>query len=360
MDEQELKQNLVLLQQVMTAVDVQILCALKGYAAYSSFPLLAETLSGGSASSLNEAKLIKQYLKLPIHAYAPAFIPNEIDELLDISERISFNSINEWNRYRDKVKEIDVSPGLRINPEYSEIKTKLYDPADPTSRLGIPRSEFGNELPEGIEGLHFHVLCENNSFTLERVLEKLEISFGSLMHQCKWINLGGGHLITYKEYDIDHLIRLLGTFKSKYNVDIILEPGSAIGWEIGYLASTVLDIVNNNGKETALLDISFACHLPDCLEMPYKPEVYGESSQGDFQYSFGGVSCLAGDFVDGFRFNHPLIIGDRIIFKDMMHYTMVKTTTFNGVNLPSIATWRESGAIEILKTFGYEDYKRRL
>ncbi|MEZ5004694.1 MAG: carboxynorspermidine decarboxylase [Chitinophagales bacterium] len=360
LEEDLLVSNLKLLQYVQQSADVKIICALKGFSMYSTFPLVKEYLAGATASSLNEAKLVYEEMGVLPYTYCPAIIPSEIDQLLDISGHIVFNSINEYYRYHSAAMAKGVSMGLRVNPQYSEIKTELYNPANPTSRLGAALSDIGNQLPEGLEGLHFHVLCENNSYALENVLKVFSEKFDHLIRQCKWINMGGGHFITHKDYDVEHLIGVLKAFKTKYDVEVILEPGSAVGLNTGYLVSTVLDIVDHGGVKTAILDSSFTCHMVDTLEMPYKPHILGESAQGDHHYRMGGLSCLAGDYVEGFRFNEALLVGQQLYFADMIHYTMVKTNTFNGVNLPSIGIWRQNGDFELLKSFGYEDFKSRL
>jgi len=359
LDEQKLINNLEILKEVRDAAGVELICALKGFAMHAAFPLIAKYLSGGSASSLHEAKLIYEQMGIKAHTYCPVYLPAEFDEILEVSKSVTFNSLSEYERYADQTFSKGITTGIRVNPGYSEITTKLYDPAEPASRLGVGPDALINGLPEGMEGLHFHVLCENDSYTLERVLKSLESGFARALSDCKWVNFGGGHLITNKNYNSEHLLSLLKDFSARHDVRIILEPGSAIAWETGYLVSSVLDIVENGGKRTAMLDVSFTCHMPDCLEMPYKPAVKGESAEG-YPYSFGGMSCLAGDYMDGFFFEQPLNIGDHIIFEDMMHYTMVKTTTFNGVNLPSIVTLKSDRSIQLNRSFGFNDYKNRL
>ncbi|MCP4124232.1 MAG: carboxynorspermidine decarboxylase [Bacteroidetes bacterium] len=357
--EQKLVNNLEKLRSVRLAADIDLICALKGFAMHAAFPLIAEYLSGASASSLHEARLIYEQMGTKAHTYCAVYLPAEFDEILEVSKSVTFNSLSEYERYAYQVHSKGITAGIRVNPGYSEITTKLYDPAEPASRLGVGPDALINGLPEGMEGLHFHVLCENDSYTLERVLKSLESGFAKALSDCKWVNFGGGHLITREDYNSAHLIKLLKDFSKRHDVKIILEPGSAIAWETGYLVSSVLDIVKNGGKRTAMLDVSFTCHMPDCLEMPYKPAVKGESTEG-YAYSLGGMSCLAGDYMDGFFFEQPLNIGDPIIFEDMMHYTMVKTTTFNGVNLPSIVTLKSDRSIQLNRSFGFNDYKNRL
>ena len=359
-----LKRNLELMKYVQQEAGVQIIVALKGFAFHSAFPLVGNYLAGGTASSLHEAKLVYKKLQSRPHTYCAAYVPSEFDEILDISSHITFNSLSQWVYWKKSALKASkkVSFGLRVNPGYSEIKTALYDPASESSRLGISRKLLGDELPKGIEGLHFHALCENDSYTLERVLNAFVERYDSLLKSCKWVNMGGGHLMTRQGYDIEHLISVLRRFKERYpNLEeVILEPGSAVGWETGFLKSTVLDIVDNGSGPTAMLDISFTCHMPDCLEMPYKPKVRGEIEHGEYVYSLGGLSCLAGDFIDGFKFEQPLKVGDTIIFEDMIHYTMVKTSTFNGINLPSIGTWTSKHKFKLHRSFDFKDYKIRL
>ncbi len=281
------------------------------------------------------------------------------------SSHIVFNSLEQFHKFRAETKKADhpISCGIRVNPEYSDVETDLYNPSAPGSRLGVGSNEFPDELPEGIEGIHFHVLCESDSFSLEKVLENLEAKFGKYLHQVKWVNMGGGHLMTRKDYDHEHLIQLLKTFKQKYNVKVIMEPGSAIAWETGVLVSTVKDVVEHRGVKTAILDVSFTAHMPDTLEMPYRPKIIGATDPNENSrhlYRLGGVSCLAGDYMEAYDFGKPLNIGDLVVFKDMIHYTMVKTTMFNGVNHPTIAIWKEDETLQIIREFGYADFKGRL
>ncbi len=364
LDESLLRKNLTLLNKVQTEANIDIICALKGFSMFSTFLMVRQYLSGATASSLNEARLCFEEMKSKAHVYSPAYLEHEYDELLSYSSHISFNSLNQFNQFGERALEKNISCGLRINPQYSEIETDMYNPCIAGSRLGITRNQLGENLPEGIEGLHSHTLCENDSYTLERTLNAIEEKFGSLLHQAKWLNLGGGHLITKAGYDVAHLIKLLQNFKTKYpNLKIIMEPGSAVGWQTGVLTSTVLDIIDSQGKNVAILDISFAAHMPDTLEMPYKPRVWSALPEPDYSkptYKLGGMTCLAGDFYGDYSFEKPLEIGDSIVFDDMIHYTMVKTTTFNGVNLPSIGIWRENQTFELIKTFGYESFKDRL
>ena len=368
LDEELLRINLQLLDLVQKEAGVGIICALKGYAMWSTFPLIGQYLGGATASSLHEAQLIYDHMGCLAHTYCPVYFDDEFEEILNYSSHISFNSMSQLERFRRQVKNHrnPVSVGLRINPEYSEVETDLYNPAQPGSRLGITAEHFGDKLPEGVEGLHFHVLCENDSFVLERTLEKVEEKFSHLIRQARWFNMGGGHHITRKDYDVPHLVGLLKDFRKRYpNLEeVILEPGEAIGWQTGYLVSSVQDIIENQGVRVAMLDVSFSAHMPDCLEMPYKPKILGatDARPGQPVYRMGGGTCLAGDYMGmgDYSFEKELQVGDRVIFDDMIHYTMVKTTFFNGVKHPSIGIWKEDGSFELLRRFGYEDYKGKL
>lgn len=368
--EEALEANLQLLNLVQQEAGVSIICALKGFAFWHSFPMIYHYLSGATASSLNEAKLISEQMGCEAHSYCPVYLEEEFEEMMMYSSHLTFNSLSQWNRYKEQALAFPkkVSFGLRVNPEYSEVDCDLYNPARPGSRLGILSADMPEQLPENIEGLSFHVLCENDSYALENALSHFEKRFAHLIKQCKWVNLGGGHLITKEGYNIIHLIDILRRFKSRYpNLkEVILEPGEAVGWQTGILTSTVQDIVENQGVKIAMLNISFACHLPDCLEMPYKPAVLGATEPTEksrFVYRLGGCSCLAGDFIGmgDFAFEEPLEIGDPIIFDDMIHYTMVKTTLFNGVKHPAIGIVQKDGEFVLLsQPGGYQEYKGRL
>ncbi|MCQ2277535.1 MAG: carboxynorspermidine decarboxylase [Bacteroidales bacterium] len=370
LSEEALEANLQLLDLVQKEAGVSIICALKGMSFWHSFPLIKSYLAGATASSLNEARLIAEEMCCDAHTYAPVYMEEEFGQLLIYSSHLTFNSLSQWDKYRDIALNSPkkVSFGLRVNPEYSEIETDLYNPALPGSRLGILAEDMPKDLPEGIEGLHFHVLCENDSYALEHCLEAFEKRFSHYIKQCKWVNFGGGHHITRSDYDVLHLIQLLKDFKARYpNLEeVILEPGEAVGWQTGVLTSTVEDIVVNKGIKIAMLNVSFACHMPDCLEMPYKPTVLDATEPDEnskFVYRLGGCSCLAGDFIGmgDFAFPEPLEIGDRIVFDDMIHYTMVKTTFFNGVRHPSIGMIHKDGEFELLSVPGtYESYKEKL
>ncbi len=362
LDEALLRKNLTLMKRVQEEAGVDIILAFKGFSMWSAFPMVREYLKGATASSLNEARLCYEEMKVKAHTYCVAYLEDEFDEVLSLSSHITFNSLNQFHQFKDRVAG-KASIGIRVNPERSDVETDLYNPSSPVSRLGMTAAHFNDGLPEGIEGLHFHVLCESTSQALEQVLAALEEKFGHILARVKWVNMGGGHLMTHKGYDVDHLISLLKTFRKKWDVEVILEPGSAAAWETGDLVTTVLDIVENGGQQTAIIDASFTCHMPDCLEMPYKPALAGahkELQPGLPAYRIGGLSCLAGDYMDAYSFEKPLQVGDRLIFKDMIHYTMVKTTTFNGVPHPSIGIWEESNQFRLVKKFGYHDYKSRL
>jgi carboxynorspermidine decarboxylase len=374
LNEAKLRRNLELLKRVQDEAGVEIICALKGFAMFSAFPLVSQYLTGATASSLNEARLIANEWGTKAHTYAPAYRDDEFDEILELSSHLTFNSWSQWERFRERVgawnqqqrtnNEQPISCGIRINPQYSEVATDLYNPCIPGSRLGVVRSALPDRLPPEVEGLHFHTLCENDSHTLERTLHAVELRFGDLLQQVKWLNMGGGHLITRADYDPDHLIGVLKAFKAKFpHLHVILEPGSAVGWQTGVLVSTVLDVLDAQGIDVAILDTSFSNHMPDTLEMPYKPRVLGADSDpvpGKPSYRLGGMTCLAGDYMGDYSFEKPLQVGDKVVFDDMIHYTMVKTTTFNGVNLPGIGIWQEEETFRLVRSYGYESYRDRL
>lgn len=363
LEEARLRENLALLRKVERASGARILVALKGFAVPAVFPLIREHLSGAAVSALNEARLAFEELGGDIHACAPAYLSREIDEILEYVSHLTFNSLSQWERYRSRVlRRDDVSAGIRINPEHSEVRTALYDPAQPGSRLGVTAEELHGRLPEGIDGLHFHSLCECDADALERTLTVIETTCHPLLEQASWLNLGGGHLITRPGYDVETLVRLVRNLRDRYGVEVILEPGAAVAWKTGVLAALVADIVEHRGIRTLILDVSFSAHMPDCLEMPYRPAVRGarDPTPGERGCRLGGSTCLAGDYVGDYVFDTPPAVGDRIVFEDMMHYTLVKSTYFNGVPHPSIGIWREEGGFELLRRFGYEDYRDRL
>lgn len=363
-DERLLERNLEIIRTVQDISGASVLLALKGFAMHSVFPLVRKYLCGTTASSLNEAKLgHDEFGGCQVHACAPAYREDEIDELLGYVNHITFNSFSQWDKYRDKVLACGkkVRAALRVNPEHSEVKTEIYDPCQPFSRLGIVAADFEGKDLTGITGLHFHTLCELNSDSLERTLKVVEKKFGPLLKDMEWVNFGGGHHITRDDYDIELLCRLIMEFKQKYGVQVYLEPGEAVALNCGYLVASVED-VTRNGMDIAVLDTSAATHMPDVIEMPYRPEIIGAGMPGEkpHTYRLGGISCLAGDIIGDYSFDAELHPSNRLVFTDMAHYSMVKTTTFNGINLPSIARIKLDGALEVVKRFGYEDFKSRL
>lgn len=363
-DERLLKRNLETLKGVQDRTGAKILLALKGFSMHAEFPLVGQYLKGITASSLHEARLGYEKMGKEVHVYAPAYTDREFDELLGYVDHVVFNSFTQYERFKPKVKAVTsktIGCGIRINPEYSEGKTPLYDPCYNHSRLGVTLSNFKPEQLDGIDGLHFHTLCQMNSDTLERTVKVVDEKFGEYLKKMKWVNMGGGHHITRPDYNIEKLERTILFLKEKYGLEVYLEPGEAIALNTGYLVATVLDIVNN-GMDIAILDTSAACHMPDVLEMPYRPEIIGAGQPGEHNHTYrlGGLTCLAGDVVGDYSFKEPLRIGDRLVFTDMAHYTMVKTNMFNGVNLPAIVAYNEKEGIKVIKEFGFEDYSSRL
>jgi len=356
-EEKLLRKNLELLQRVGQESGAKVLLALKGFAFSGLADLVSEYLDGCTCSGLHEAKFAKEYFNGEIHTYAPAFKDEEIDEISELSNHIVFNSFAQLGKYRDRVKG---SIGLRINPEVSSSPVDLYNPCGLYSRLGITKKNFEKENLDGVEGLHFHALCEQNADALEIVLKAFEDKFGEVISTCKWVNFGGGHHITKKDYDVKKLIKLIKDFKNKYDVEVYIEPGEAVGWETGTLVTTVLDIVDN-GMKIAILDSSAEAHMPDTLAMPYRAEVRsaGVPNEKIYNYRLAGNTCLAGDIMGDYSFDKPLSVGQKIIFEDQIHYTIVKNTTFNGIKLPDLKVLRENGNIDTIKEFGYEEYKRR-
>lgn len=362
LDEQLLAHNMEVIDRVRKATGVEIIVALKACAMWSIFPTLAKYSDGATASSAAEARLVMEEYGQMAHTYAPTYTDRSFAEILQCSSHITFNSLGQFNRFGAQALLRGISCGLRINPEYSPVETDLYNPCVEGSRLGIRKEEL-SELPAGIEGLHFHVLCESRPQHLRLALEAVEKHFGHLLPQIKWLNMGGGHLMTHAEYDCDELIAVLNDFRARHpHLRLILEPGSAFTWRTGYLVSTVEDVIRSGGFNTAMLDVSFACHMPDCLEMPYKPAIIGahDPEEGERKWRMGGNSCLAGDFYGDWAFDVEPKIGDRVVFEDMIHYTMVKTTMFNGVEHPSIAIWHKDDKLEVVRKFDYEDYRDRM
>lgn len=361
-DERLLRNNLALIKQVKEAAKIDILVAFKAFANWSVFPIFKEYGFGASVSSLNEARLAYEELGVKAHTYSPAYEDKSFADILKYSSHISFNSLHQLQQYGKRASQQGVSIGVRVNPEFSDTPFDMYNPCKPGSRFGITAEQLGGAVPEGVEGFHFHTLFEADSFALEKELAVFLEKFGTFLPQLTWVNMGGGHLMTKRGYDIDHVVTILQDFKKKYDVAIILEPGSAFTYRTGYLVSTILDIVENNGIKTAMLDVSFTCHMPDCLEMPYKPDILEATNEKPEKptYRMGGMSCLAGDYMGDWSFDEELKPGDKIIFDDMIHYTTVKTTMFNGVGHPSIGIWSEQSGLRLIKEFNYQDYKNRL
>ncbi|SJM19728.1 carboxynorspermidine decarboxylase [Porphyromonas gingivalis] len=364
LEEDLLRRNLSLIASVADRTGVEIILAFKAYALWRTFPIIREYVPHSTASSVWEARLAFEEMGAPAHTFSPAYTPEEFPEILRYSSHVTFNSLSQYYLLSPMVKNVGVSLGLRINPEYSAVETALYNPCAPGSRFGVSASELGDTLPEGIEGLHFHTLCESTGFELEKTLKIIEDRFASVLEQARWLNMGGGHLMTRRDYDVEHLVQVLNDFSHRHpHLHLIMEPGSAFGWQTGFLKSTVVDIVEHQGIATAIVDVSFTCHMPDCLEMPYKPVIRGahqEPVTGLPTYRIGGCSCLSGDFIGDWSFDRPLQVGDELIFEDMLHYTTVKTTMFNGVRHPDIVLLRTDGKKEVLRRFDYEDYKNRM
>ncbi|MEJ8307401.1 carboxynorspermidine decarboxylase [Saccharibacillus sacchari] len=363
-DERLLTQNLELLGSVQERTGAKILLAQKGFSMFAEYPLVGKYLAGVTSSSLFEARLGYEKMGKEVHVYAPAYVDREFDELLSYTDHIVFNSFAQWRKFKDKVlnypgRKIEV--GLRINPEYSELEVPLYDPCSPYSRMGITLENFDESDLEGIDGLHFHTMCEQNSDTLENTLKVVDEKFGHVIAKMKWLNFGGGHHITRPDYDVERLIRCIEFARDKYDVQVYLEPGEAIALNTGYLVATVLDTMKN-GMDIAILDTSAECHMPDVLAMPYRPNIDGTGMPGEkaITYRLGGMTCLAGDVIGDYSFDRPLQIGDKLVFGDMAHYTMVKNHMFNGVNLPSIASYNDEEGIKVIREFKFEDYSSRL
>ena len=360
-EEDLLVKNLEILKKVQDEADVNILLALKGFALWSTFDLCKKYLKGCCASGLHEAQLAKEEFGKEVHTYSPAFKDEEIDEIVSLSNHLVFNSFSQLKRFKDRCYD-KVSLGLRVNPEYSSVEVDLYNPCGQYSRLGVKLDNFEDEYVKYLDGLHFHALCEQNVDALEGALACFEARFSKYLKNMKWVNFGGGHHITRKDYDVNRLIKVLKDFKNKYpHLKVYLEPGEAVGWQTGYLVATVLDIVEN-GMEIAILDTSAEAHMPDTLAMPYRPDVRNAAMPKEKKYTYrlAGNTCLAGDIIGDYSFDKPLKIGDKIILEDMIHYTMVKTTTFNGIKLPSIIIKKHTGCYQTVNSFGYNNYKIRL
>ena len=384
-EEKKLRRNLTLIAGVAAKADIEVILAFKAFALWKTFPIFKEYIRSTTASSLAEARLAFEAFGAPAHTYSPAYTDEEFDAIAACSSHLTFNSLSQYERFHERAA--GASIGLRVNPEYSEIETLLYNPCAPGTRFGVTADKLPEKLPSDIRGFHCHCHCESGADVFERTLKHIEEKFSRWFPQLEWINFGGGHLMTRKDYDVDLLIRLMQGFHQRYPwLKVILEPGSAFAWQTGPLVSHVVDIVEDKGIRTAILDVSFTCHMPDCLEMPYFPEVRGavfvesgkwKEESGDDRglnkapsdpqppnlgglYRLGGNSCLSGDFMEYWQFDHELQVGEEVIFEDMIHYTTVKTNMFNGVRHPSIGMLHEDGKLEILREFDYSDYKKRM
>ena len=364
-EESKLRRNLKLIASVAAKADIEIILAFKAFALWKTFPIFREYIHSTTASSLSEAKMAFEKFGAPAHTYSPAYTDGEFDEIVRCSSHLSFNSLSQYERFHQRAKSVSI--GLRVNPEYSEVGTLLYNPCAPGTRFGVTADKLPEQLPADIEGFHCHCHCESGADVFQRTLGHIEEKFSRWFPQLKWINFGGGHLMTRKDYDVDLLISMMQDFHRRYPwLKVILEPGSAFAWQTGPLVSHVVDIVEDKGIKTAILDVSFTCHMPDCLEMPYQPDVRNaesvelEKATEPCTYRLGGNSCLSGDFMGSWRFEKELQVGDEVIFEDMIHYTTVKTNTFNGITHPSIGMLHEDGTMEVLRRFGYEDYLNRM
>ena len=369
--EERLRRNLQVITDVARRSGAKIIMALKANALWKTFPIIREYVSDSTASSLNEMQLSLEFLGGDVHAYCPVYTGRTFPEFLRGCSHITFNSVDQYNRFAPQIAAHNagegnrrVSAGLRVNPQCSVIETDIYNPCVPGSRFGENPDTLGDKLPEGIEGLHFHALCESSSYDLEKVLDAFERQYGHLLDSVKWVNMGGGHLMTRADYDTDHLVSVLRAFRERHpNLEVILEPGSAFTWQTGDLVVTVLDVVTRDGINTAIIDASFACHMPDCLEMPYRPnilEALPDDTEGGYVYRLGGNSCLTGDVVGDWKFSRPLKAGDRLTLLDMNHYTTVKTNMFNGIQHPDMLLCRADGSVETLRRFTYDDYRSRM
>ena len=367
LEEKALRDNLSLIAGVAEQADVEVILAFKAYALWKTFPVFREYIHATTASSLYEARLAAEYFGAPAHTYSPAYTDDEVDDIARCSSHLTFNSLSQYQRLAERVKSVnpDISIGLRVNPEYSEVGTALYNPCAPGTRFGVTADKLPGRLPADIEGFHCHCHCESGADVFQRTLVHIEQHFSKWFEQIKWINFGGGHLMTRRDYDVPLLISILKGFHQRYPwLKVILEPGSAFGWQTGNLHAHVVDIVEDKGIKTAILDVSFTCHMPDCLEMPYHPTVTGaaivEQHTGENVYRLGGNSCLSGDFMGAWQFENPLHVGDEIVFEDMLHYTTVKTNMFNGITHPAIAIRHLDGQLEMLRIYTFDDYLNRM
>lgn len=375
LEESRLRRNLSLISRVAKEANVEIILAFKAYALWKTFPIFREYIKATTASSLNEARLGFEEFGSPTHTFSPAYTEDEIDEIARCSSHITFNSLTQYERFCERVRQTnpDIQVGVRVNPEFSEIETDIYNPCAPGTRFGVSADKLPDALPAGIDGFHCHCHCESGAEVLQRTLVHIEEKFGKWFSQIKWLNLGGGHLMTRKDYNVDLLIAILNGLHERFpHLQIILEPGSAFGWQTGPLVSEVVDVVEDKGIKTAILNVSFTCHMPDCLEMPYWPAVRGAVTLEDgseevkqttvsgapyYIYRLGGNSCLSGDFMGNWQFDHELQIGEKVIFEDMLHYTTVKTCMFNGIAHPSIGMLKQNGELEVLRRYEYADYR---
>lgn len=369
LNETKLRRNLEIISRVSRLADVEIILAFKAYALWRTFPIFREYIGATTASSLNEARLGFEEFGAPTHTFSPAYEDSEIEEIARCSSHIVFNSMTQYERFHKSVRQAnrDISIGLRLNPEYSEVATLLYNPCAPGTRFGIASDKLPKKLPDDVKGFHIHCHCESGSDVFTRTLKHFEARFSPWLEQVEWMNFGGGHLMTRKDYDIQNLIDILTGFRQRYpHLKIIMEPGSAFAWQTGELVSQIVDIVEHDGIKTAILNVSFTCHMPDCLEMPYQPEVRRAKIVDDTNarsprvYRLGGNSCLSGDWMGYWQFDHDLQVGENIIFEDMLHYTTVKTNMFNGIPHPDIALLHADGELETLRRFTYEDYRSRM
>ena len=369
LEEEKLRRNLSLIKGVADEAGIEIILAFKAFALWKTFPIFREYINSTTASSLSEARLAYEEFGAPAHTFSPAYTDLEIEDIARMSSHLTFNSLSQYSRHHTKALETNsnLKLGVRVNPEYSEVGTDIYNPCAPGTRFGVLASQLPERLPEDISGFHCHCHCESGADVFQRTLVHIEEKFSKWFDQLEWINFGGGHLMTRKDYDIRLLIDILKGFKKRYpNLKVILEPGSAFAWQTGPLVSHVVDVVENKGIKTAILDVSFTCHMPDCLEMPYWPTVRGaETIEGEYGeggniYRLGGNSCLSGDWMQSWKFNHALQIGETVIFEDMIHYTTVKTCTFNGITHPDICLLKKNGELQVLRHFDYQDYKNRM
>lgn len=369
LEEEKLRRNLSLIKGVADEAGIEIILAFKAFALWKTFPIFREYINSTTASSLSEARLAYEEFGAPAHTFSPAYTDLEIEDIARMSSHLTFNSLSQYSRHHTKALETNsnLKLGVRVNPEYSEVGTDIYNPCAPGTRFGMLASQLPERLPEDITGFHCHCHCESGADVFQRTLVHIEEKFSKWFEQLEWINFGGGHLMTRKDYDIRLLIDIIKDFKKRYpNLKVILEPGSAFAWQTGPLVSHVVDVVENKGIKTAILDVSFTCHMPDCLEMPYWPTVRGaetiegEYGEGENIYRLGGNSCLSGDWMQSWRFDHALQIGETVIFEDMIHYTTVKTCTFNGITHPDICLLKKNGELQVLRHFDYQDYKNRM